>query len=133
MAVNLNADIPYSPPPLLTEQESAESKQTQREYLKVLSTMRASWSKYFLESTSEQKPSAEPKLEKAPSLFNVLTRTIDLMEDRIIALTINQHKPDVLVNISRDVSGILEFYKAKELIDEGRRACKEALDEYEHR
>lgn len=62
-------------------------------------------------------------------LFDLLNKSFDLTQDRLIELTIALHKPDILVNIPRDACGVFEFYRALEMIELGRKAFHQALEE----
>jgi NTE family protein len=42
---------------------------------------------------------------------------------------IDMHKPDLVVNISRDACGVFEFYRANEIIEAGRKAFHEAYNQ----
>jgi NTE family protein len=46
---------------------------------------------------------------------------------KISDLTLEKHKPDLLINISKESFGTYDFYKAKEIIKEGERATLCAL------
>jgi len=46
---------------------------------------------------------------------------------KISELTLEKHKPDLLINISRESFSIYDFYKAKEIIREGEKAAKKAI------
>ncbi len=70
----------------------------------------------------------EPELE-TPNVISVLMQTIELMQEQVTDETINIYKPDVLVNISRDFTHIMDFHLADELIKEGVRAFNYALTE----
>lgn len=69
----------------------------------------------------------EPKL----SYFDLMTRSIDLMQDKISSNTIEKHTPDILINVSRDACSTFEFYRSKELIEAGKRAYMKAIDKIE--
>jgi len=64
-----------------------------------------------------------------PGYFNMLTKTSSIMLNRITELTFELTPPDLLIEVSRDVSGIFDFYKASELIEAGRKAAKKAIME----
>ncbi len=69
---------------------------------------------------------SEPELE-TPNVINVLTQTVDLMQEQVVHRTINTYQPDILVNIRRDLAHTMDFHKAKKLINEGARAFNDAL------
>lgn len=73
-----------------------------------------------------------PKIQKEKlSYTNIINSTIDIMLKRITELEMQLNKPDIVVNISRNISSTFEFYKAKKLIETGRKAAKFTLDEFE--
>ncbi|MEZ4883164.1 MAG: patatin-like phospholipase family protein [Chitinophagales bacterium] len=75
-----------------------------------------------------------PKVSMVKHHLNYIgltTRSIEVMQDKITDYTLHLYKPDILVNISRDASGGFDFYKAKELIELGRKECEAALNRYE--
>lgn len=59
--------------------------------------------------------------------LGMLNKTYDFMQDRLCEQSIEIHKPDIVVNIPRHVGTTLEFYKAEEMLEEGRTAAKKAI------
>lgn len=117
VAVNINANIPYGKnnPPIEENTEKAA-------YLKMLDFIRATL------------PRFENKNENTAEnlgLFDILNKSYDLTQDRLTELMIQVHKPDLVVNISRDACGVFEFYRANEIIEEGRKAFHRAFEQYE--
>jgi len=74
-------------------------------------------------------------LKKSPSetqemnlgYVGLLSRTFDFMQDRMCLQSIQIHGPDIVVNVPRSVSATLEFYRAQEIIEEGRQAADTAI------
>lgn len=66
---------------------------------------------------------AEQKVKQL-GFFDLMNRSYDLTQDRVTELMINLHKPDLVINIPRDVCGVFEFYRANEVIDIGRKAYR---------
>lgn len=74
-------------------------------------------------------------LKKSPSeaqemnlgYVGLLSRTFDFMQDRMCLQSIQIHSPDIVVNVPRSVSATLEFYRAQEIIEEGRQAAETAI------
>lgn len=60
-------------------------------------------------------------------IFNLTNNSIGTMMRKISDLTLEKHKPDLLINISKEAFGTYDFYKAKEIIIEGERATLDAL------
>jgi NTE family protein len=130
VVVNINSAIAYEP---LEEFIPVKEPEAENEYLKKLYEWKDRYFPASEVSIEEAKsPPAAPKVDK-PSFIGLLNKTIDLMEDRLIELSLYKYEPDIVISVSRDVCGIFEFYKTRELIEAGRRACKLALDEYETR
>ncbi len=116
VAVNINANIPYGKnnPPIEDNTEKAA-------YLKMLDFIRATL------------PRFENKNENTAEnlgLFDILNKSYDLTQDRLTELMIQVHKPDLVVNVSRDACGVFEFYRANEIIEEGRKAFHLAYKQY---
>jgi len=61
------------------------------------------------------------------SIFNLTNRSISLMLYRISTLTMNNHSPDLVINISRNNHGTYDFYRAKEIIEDGEQAARMAI------
>lgn len=112
VAVNLNAAVPVynnHQPPVENKEKAA--------YLKMLDAFRTQVLK--IESHVEEEA-------ERLGFLDLLNRSYDLTLDRLTELTIDIHKPDIVVNISRDACGVFEFYRANEIIEEGRKAFREA-------
>jgi NTE family protein len=60
-------------------------------------------------------------------IFNLTNKSISTMMRKISDLTLEKHNPDILINISKESFGTYDFYKAKEIIEEGERATLSAL------
>lgn len=86
-------------------------------YLRMLDTFRSQILKIDRE--------AEDNIEKL-GWFDLLNKSYDLTQDRLTEMMIQHHKPDIVVNISRDACGVFEFYRASEIIEQGRMAFRKA-------
>jgi len=116
-AVNLNANIPYGKP-----NQPAEENKEKAAYLKMLDAFRTQ----ILKIDSK----AEENIEKL-GLFDILNKSYDLTQDRLTELMIKVHQPDLVINISRDACGVFEFYRATEIIEEGRKAFHRSYEQYQ--
>ena len=116
VAVNINANIPYGKNNLPIEENTEKAA-----YLKMLDFIRATLPLFDTknESTAENL-----------GLFDILNKSYDLTQDRLTELMIQVHKPDLVVNLSRDACGVFEFYRANEIIEEGRKAFHQAYQQY---
>lgn len=75
----------------------------------------------------EQLDELEKSRDSTLSYFGMLNKTVDFMQDRMCEQNIAIHAPDIVVNIPRNVGTTLEFYRAEEMIEEGRTACRKAI------
>jgi NTE family protein len=99
-------------------------------------------------STGEGEAAAEEKLEEetdvedddvatasamVPKLgsFEVMNRTIDIMQAALARHQLAAYPPDVLIEVPRSSSRSLDFHRATDLIDVGRALAEQALDSYE--
>jgi len=103
---DVNAAIPFK--------KTKESIQTKNRFTPLIEK----WNNFF--------PKGENKA-KSLSYFDLIVKSVDLMQDQISTLTIKSKRPDILVLISRDVCGTFEFYRSKELIEYGERSFTKAL------
>ncbi len=98
------------------------------EEAKAYSTRMVNTVKSWLRMSKSEK--TDKNQESTLSYFGMLNNTFDLMQDRLCEQSIDLFKPDILVNIPRHVGTTLEFYRADEMIEEGRAACKKAIVEW---
>jgi NTE family protein len=118
VVVNINASIPSQAKVIRQEPITTESDA----YMdKMVLTMKK-WMNI--------KPTVEDN-DETLGYFGLLNKSYDLMQDRMCLMSIIHHKPDYVVNISRDSSSTYEFYRAKDMIEEGRIACIKALEKPE--
>lgn len=70
---------------------------------------------------------AEPE---ALGVFEVLSRSFDMMQGAVSRLKLAAHHPDLLIEIPRNACQTYEFYRAAEIIAVGRRQAERALREF---
>lgn len=66
-------------------------------------------------------------------VFELVSRSLETMQNAIAAVKLATYTPDVIVNIPRDVSQAHEFHRAQELIEIGERIAERELSAYERR
>jgi NTE family protein len=71
----------------------------------------------------------EPKF----SMFEVLDKTFDTMQDALTRYRIGGYPPDLMINVSMHVCDTFDFHKAEEVIEAGRLTARRTLDEMEER
>jgi len=116
IAVNVNADIPYIKPVIQKTEIVAE----QSVYQKRL--------KDFYHHLQKLNPLSN---EEKIGYFNLINKTISLMMFHIAKVSIEQHPPDILIEVSADCCGAFDFYRAEEMVETGRAAAIQSLGEYE--
>ena len=114
VAVNLNANIP-----MVINNIVVEENKEMAAYQKMLNAFRAQ----FLNNDSK----VEEKIEQF-GFFDLLNKSFDMTQERLTELMIDIHKPDIVVDISREACGVFEFYRASEIIEEGRKAFRKAYN-----
>jgi len=117
---NANSSIPYTHP----EKNDEKAKEAQQSYMQQINSFKKAWSKLL--------PGSSTPSEKL-GYFELLNRSIDLMQDKMTDLILEHYKPEISVSISRDAASTFEFYKAKELIDSGRKAIEQNIKKYEEK
>jgi NTE family protein len=118
VAVNLNANIPRRNNGHITPEAKERAV-----YLKMLDAFKTQILKM---------DTIEVETVERLGFFDLMTKSFDMTQDRLTELTIQLYKPHIVVNICRDSCGVFEFYRANEIIDEGRKAFRRALAERSH-
>tara|TARA_B100001540_G_C15714162_1_gene600004 strand:- start:193 stop:1059 length:867 start_codon:yes stop_codon:yes gene_type:complete len=68
------------------------------------------------------------KDKEVGSYIDISARSFKIMQDELSSNSIKKHKPDILFEISRDSCNMLNFFKAKELIDFGRLVAQKKIN-----
>lgn len=76
---------------------------------------------------------SDEKTEKVKGMSSVelLNFSFDLLQDKLSDLVIEKHSVDIMVEISREQAGTLEFHRAEELIQVGKIKMEEAIKKFE--
>lgn len=123
VAVDVNARGPYHAPKLVKEKQREQEKQQNDYRYKV---------KKFMDKMWELWPGDDKENEKEFGLLDLVTKSMDLMQDKLSDVKVDLHPPDLLVKIPRAASGTFEFYRAAELVEIGRTAFEKAYKEWKH-
>ena len=121
IAVNVNANIPYKSPMV-----KAELKVQESHYGKMRAALNKKWSGVIDSYVERFWNEKEPKL-KPVNMFDVISDSIILAQNKAAALYVEKYKPDILIETSVDSASTFDFYKSEELIEAGRLACRKAL------
>lgn len=94
--------------------------------------VRARIAAYIDALTDRDKRGADRPVEPSPAqpgLLEQMSRALDTMQAQLTRLQLALDPPDVLVKVPHDACYFYEFWRARELIEVGRRAAEQALDE----
>lgn len=116
VVVDINANIPYIKPEFTPIAKKSSKTGLKIDILKEI--------KRLVELYNNNK---EEK-KKTPNYFYIVDKSIDIMQDKICSLIKDHYKPDIMVDISRDASSTFEFDRAQELIEAGRIAFRNGLE-----
>lgn len=84
------------------------------------------WIQRFLNlSKSKQEQNNHPKY----SLVELLGNSYEFTQDRLVELTINAYKPDILIEVPRTSCGIFDFHKAAYMIDVGKDVYQKTMED----
>jgi NTE family protein len=70
------------------------------------------------------------KVVKKPGYFKLIDYTTQAMVNKLAEQSIEISKPDILINIPRNVGNTFDFHKAQKFIERGRNAAKLSIDNY---
>lgn len=117
VAVDVNAKIRYDHSKK-SKVEIAEDKKFNSHLQKL--------SKRWFKKDNQKLDSSKKKL----GFFDLMMKSIDMMQDKITEQILETYPPDILVQVSRDTCSTFDYYKADKLIEEGKEAFELALEKY---
>lgn len=115
------------PPAMALSLPSSQWPQRVRHLLNQPWMVRAPALREWLESQIERAENVTPKNKPFWTTRRVLDRVLGIAEAEIIRLRAKTNPPDLLLTPTVHGMGLLEFYRAREAIEAGRRAAREAL------
>ncbi|MFZ4584286.1 MAG: patatin-like phospholipase family protein [Acidimicrobiia bacterium] len=65
------------------------------------------------------------------SKFNVMNQSLEAMQYVLTRYRLAGHRPDVVITVPKDACRTVDFHRAAEMIDLGRKLAGEALDRFE--
>jgi NTE family protein len=78
----------------------------------------------------EMKHRLERHPEESLGVLDIIVKSMNIMENALAQTQLEAHEPDIVIEIPRDACNFYEFYRAKEMIDIGRRRTEVALSRY---
>lgn len=78
-------------------------------------------------------PSLKSKPKEGPkySLVNLLANSYEFTQDRLVEMTIEMYKPDLVIDIPRSSCGLYDFHKAAHMMEIGRDRYRSRMDQYQ--
>jgi NTE family protein len=70
--------------------------------------------------------------EQPPNLFDAIASSMNITQDRITRSRMAGDPPDILLSPKLSHIGLLEFYRAREAIEEGRKCVQRMMPEINH-
>jgi len=123
---NVNSPIPLA----RANKKSSNKDKSASHYKILLDKLTKKWGQYL--PTKDLTPINFERNKSADmGYLDLMTQSINLMQDRLVSNIIEHNSPDINVRISRDASGTFDFYRSKELIEIGKKAFRHALKESE--
>jgi len=71
--------------------------------------------------------SRDEETQRAPGWLDIVTRALDLMQDNLAQMKLAAHRPDLLIELPRNIGMAYEFYHARAIIEAGREHTRRAL------
>jgi NTE family protein len=123
VAVDLNG-----PKSALVKIKKSDKKESSLKLPSWLQEYQKKFSNYFYSNDKGKKES----VAKTMSSIELLNYSFDLLQDKLSELVIEQYQADILIEISREQAGTLEFHRAEELIAVGKNKMKAELESFEN-
>jgi NTE family protein len=111
VAVDLNADVKYKP--VVRFQKTENNNQT---YERALTFINDKWSSFFKNDKIKQ-----------IGFFDLVTHSVYAMQVKLTQVAIKEHKPDILIEISKNACDLFEFHRSEEMIEYGRKQIREKI------
>lgn len=67
------------------------------------------------------------------SMLELMTRSIDTMQNSIAHMKLAAHRPDIMIEVPRSLGGLFDYHLSQAMIDEGYDLCEKALERLEER
>ena len=78
----------------------------------------------------QQRLGIEEDEEEDMSLFDVISNSLETMQNTIARFQLAAYTPDVIIELPRNACAFYEFYRAEEMIDLGRTRAESLLSSY---
>ena len=78
----------------------------------------------------QQRLGIEEDEEEDMSVFDVISNSLETMQNTIARFQLAAYTPDIVIELPRNACAFYEFYRAEEMINLGRRRAKSVLSSY---
>jgi NTE family protein len=119
VVVNVSAPIPWE------HRDEEKELHSEHRYSEQIKAIREKLGNYF--PFMDHDDDDENEEIDGIGIFNLSSKSIGTMMRKIAELTLEKHQPDILINLPKESYGTYDFYKAKEIIEEGEEAALDAL------
>jgi len=131
VVANVNARIPVQFPEITKEEDEKQKRTYQKKIEAFQSQLQSMLPRNHAEKeTKEHDDKLFHSHDGKLGYFNLISKTISLMTYRLAQMNLENHNPDILIEVSRDSCGTYDFFKAKELIEMGRCATRKSLKNF---
>ncbi len=131
VAVNINANAEGHQRYMEVEVKEGDQREQTEEETKAYTTRMVNTVMGWLNMKKTE--STDKNQESTLNYLGMLNKTYDFMQDRMCEQSIEIHRPEIVINIPRHVGTTLEFYRAEEMVEEGRMAAKKAIDAWKQK
>lgn len=84
------------------------------------------WLQKKLFPTKSKSEPVQPRL----SLVDLMTKSYELTQNRLVELTVGAYQPDILIEIPRSACGLFDFHKAAHMLEIGEEYYEKAMSGY---
>jgi NTE family protein len=105
---------------------NAHSRQSRRRAAELVGERAAAGAAGSEAGAGEARP-AKGEDAKVPSVLEVVTTSLDLMQNTIARMKLASYSPDIVIDVPRDACLFYEFYRAEEMIELGRECAEASL------
>lgn len=124
VAVNVNSPIDYEAP-----RKEKVLDEHEKHYGKVRAALNERWSEVIEHYNEKYRHDKLPKAKQI-NMFDIISDSIKLSQDKLAKINIEKYKPDMVIDISYKVASAFDFYKTEELIEAGKVACRNELQNW---
>ena len=129
-AVNINANAHDHVRSTEVRVDNEKQNDHSEEETSAYTTRMVNTVKGWLNMSKTEETEKNPEQETTLNYLGMLNKTYDFMQDRMCEQSIEIHRPDIVISIPRHVGTTLEFYRAEEMVEEGRTAAAKAISNW---